>query len=112
MTPQRDDKEQWAPKLISQLAAYKLDTPLQPWDMMTIAQVLPEGANLCDALFVPYADFEVRDRKCGLLLCLGLTNEELQSCQTVDCEPIIDKLNEAGEYPFTTPQRESAIKAE
>ena len=110
MICQRDDQQDWAPTLISQLAAYTLEVPLQPWDTMTIAPALPDDSNISDALFVPYAEFEVRTKKCGLLLCLGLTEAELNYCRTVDCDPVIDKLKEAGEYPFTTPGRASVIE--
>lgn len=107
MICQRDEKSDWPPNLISQLAAYTLNIPLQPWDTMTIAPALPKGSKIYDALFVPYASFKVRRKKCGLLLCLGLTNEELEFCRAVDCDPVIDKLKEVGEYPFTNPKRQS-----
>jgi hypothetical protein len=108
MICQGDDSQEWAPHLISQLAAYTLEVPLQPWDTMTISPAIPDGSNIVDALFVPFAEFEVRSTKCGLLLVLGLTQPELDYC-AVDCDPVIDKLKEAGEYPFTTLDRQSVM---
>ena len=110
MICQRDDTRDWAPVLIAQLAAYTLEVPLQPWDTMTIAPALPDDSEMTDALFVPFTEFEVRSTKCGLLLVLGLTQAELDYC-AIDCDPVIDKLKKAGEYPFTTLGRQSVIES-
>ena len=109
MICQRDEKQEWAANLISRLAAYTLERPLEPWDTMSVAGALPRKSKISSLLFVPYAEFSVLRRKCGVLLCLGLTDSELRYCYSNDCDPVIAELKKAREFPFTDLRRRSVI---
>jgi hypothetical protein len=73
---QRNDIE-WGANLISRLACYTLDVPLQPGETMDIGSAVPAGSTIAALLFCEYAEFRVRDRRAGLLLCIGITQAEL-----------------------------------
>lgn len=104
------DEEEWGPELISRLAYYTLESALEPGDTMDIASAVPDGATITGLLFFEYARFEVRDRRAGLLLCVGITAEELKACRKGRREQVVAALKEAGVYPYTDLFRESVLK--
>ena len=76
----RDD-EDWGANIISRLAYYTLDAKLNPGETMDIAEAVPEGSTISAFLFFGYGKFKVRSSKAGLLLCLGITADELEHCR-------------------------------
>ena len=60
-------------------------------------------------LFLEYARFKVLERDAGLLLCIGITQEELD-VKTEQGSSVVDqKLKERGVYPYTDLNRQSAF---
>lgn len=51
----------------------------------------------------------VRKRKAGLLLCVGITSDELELCRAGKREMVEKALKAAKVYPFTDLYRESVI---
>ncbi len=111
MICQRDDAE-WGANIISQLANYTLEAVLQPGDTMDIGPATPEGSTLAAFLFCEYARFEVRGRRAGLLLCLGITEDELEACRKGRHIEVEAALRSAGTYPFTDLFRKSVLERE
>lgn len=101
--------EAWAPSLISWLAKYTIHEVLQPWDSMEIGLALPKPTDLTTLLFVPYGQIEVGKKAANLLLCLGITADEIAFCRESDCDLLLDRLKSEGHYPFTDLKRASVL---
>jgi hypothetical protein len=106
----RDDDE-WGPDLISKLAYYTLEAELKTGDTMDIGPATPDGSTIAALLFFDYARFEVRGKKAGLLLCIGITADELEACRKGRRAEVEQALKKAGVYPYTDLYRESVLKA-
>jgi hypothetical protein len=109
MIAHRDDND-WGPNVISRLARYTSDASLSPGDTMEIAGVPPKGSTITGFLFLEYARFTYRDRDAGLLLCLGVTEDELQLCKAGGRDKVIAALKAAQVYPYTDLSRPSALR--
>lgn len=104
----RDD-EAWGASLISRLAHYTLEARLDPGETMDIGPAAPEGSTIAAFLFFNYAQFEVKGEEAGLLLCVGITAEELELCHAGERERVERRLKAAKIYPFTDLYRESVL---
>ncbi len=104
----RDD-ETWGPELISRLAYYTLDTALELGETMGIASTVPSGSSISALMFLELAKFEVRARPSGVLLCIGITSEELALCQSGRSDEVASALRSKGVYPYTDLFRESQV---
>ena len=105
----RDD-EAWGPNLISQLAHYTLEAELNPGETMDIGPATPPGSTIAALLFLEYARFTVRGKQAGLLLCLGITKDELKVCRKGRHQEIVEALKKANVFPYTDLSRPSAVK--
>jgi hypothetical protein len=103
------DGEQWGPNLISRLAHYTLQAELNPGETMDIGSIKPEEATISALLFFDYARFKVKGREAGLLLCVGITADELNACLNGRRAEVEESLKKAGIYPFTDLYRRSVL---
>ncbi len=108
MICQRDDVE-WGASIISRLAHYTLQAALNPGDTMEIGSAVPEGSTVTALLFFDYTRFKVRGRRAGLLLCIGITGDELKVCRAGRRVEVEEALKSAGVYPFTELTRKSVL---
>lgn len=99
----------WAPQLISNLAKYTVDAVLSPNDTMDIGSALPQPTQLEAFLYVPYAKITVDDKKAGILLCLGITQDELSFVREHGPDELLSHLKQAGVFPFTDLSRQSVL---
>ncbi len=101
----------WAATLVSRLAKYTLEEVLDPGQTMDIATAMPKGSNVAALLFaepsLPQNEFSVLGERAGLLLCLGITVDELQACFRGEASDIVGALRTAGVFPFTDLRRDS-----
>ncbi len=104
----RDDDETGM-RIISQLASYTLDNPINPGETMSIGDAAPEDSTITAFLFFDYARIRVLDQAAGLLLCLGITSEELKACRSGHRERVEKALRETQVYPYTIWHRESVV---
>ena len=104
----REDPE-WGQNVIGQLAYYTLKAPLNPGETMDIGSAVPVGATIAAFLFCDYGRFRVRDLDAGLLLCVGITAEELAECRPGNRVQVEVGLKESGVFPFTDLYRESVL---
>jgi hypothetical protein len=104
----RDD-EPWGANVISRLAYYTLEAKLNPGETMDIASAVPDDSTIAAFLFCDYGNFKVRGRKAGLLLCVGITADELKACRAGKREKVEKALKAAQVYPFTDLGRNSAL---
>ena len=98
----------WPPATISRLATYCLDTPIRPGETMDIASAVPQPSAIQAFLFSDYGHFALNGKRCGVLLCLGITAEELQRCFEHGTTVVLEQLRGDGVYPFTDLDRESS----
>jgi len=105
----RDD-EDWGPAIISRLAHYTLEAKLEPGDTMDIGSATPEGSTIVAFLFAEYARFEVTGKKAGLLLCVGITKDELNACRKGRRADVEEALKKRGVYPYTDLYRDSVLR--
>ncbi len=95
-------EEPWAAKLISQLARYTFDAALNPGETMD-CPVFP-GGRLKGLLFASpalRAPFQFGGTNFDLLLCLGITADELRRCRSKGSTGVVADLEARGVFPFT-----------
>ena len=100
---------EWGPGIIGRLAYYTLSTPLNPGETMGLGPSAPKGSTIAAFLFLKYAAFMVRRREAGLLLCIGITKDELDVCFEKGSSEVEQKLKEKGVYPYTELTRRSVF---
>ena len=104
----RDDSD-WGPDIISQLAHYTCESAINPNETMGIGEATPDGSTIAALLFSDYGRFKVRGRECGLLMCTGITAEELRVCRNGDTELVLNALRDQYVYPFTDLARDTVV---
>jgi len=109
MIAHRGDNE-WGPNIISKLARYTCDARLEPGHTMEIGPVVPPGSAIAAFLFTDYARFKIKGENAGLLLCLGITADELKACRSGKRDDVFARLKRAGVYPYTDLFRNSMMQ--
>lgn len=100
----------WASDLISKLGHYTTEAVLAPNDTMDIGPALPRPTELTSFLFLPFSKIRVDGKDAAVMLCLGITADELEFIQDHDVEDLVEKLKERKIYPFTDPKRTSVLE--
>ncbi len=101
-----------APNLLSKLGQYTLKTVLQPGASMDIGTFF--GDSTLRALLFTHpgdspAQFVLEEQPCSLLLCLGITLEELAFKKNHGPASLLERLRTAGVFPYTVPDRASVV---
>jgi len=109
MIAHRDDDD-WGPNVIARLARYTCDARLDPGDTMEIGPAAPKGSTIAGFLFCEYARFTFRGQDAGLLLCLGITADELDRCRNGGRDEVLTALKAAGVYPYTDLSRPTVLR--
>ena len=102
-------EESWGPNIIGQLAHYTLETALEPGQTMDIGPATPEGSTIAAFLFCDFARITVRNENAGILLCVGITENELDYCRNGGRQQIESLLKSNEMYPFTDLTRKSVV---
>jgi hypothetical protein len=102
-------EEKWGSQIISSLAYYTLDARVEPGQTMDLGPSAPAGSMICAFLFSDFGRFFVRGRRAGLLLCIGITADELSACREGDLKVVEARLRSKSVYPFTDFQRKSVL---
>ncbi|HET6828732.1 MAG TPA: suppressor of fused domain protein [Ramlibacter sp.] len=104
----RDD-ERWGPNIISRLANYVFESPLNPGETMDIGSAVPQGSSVAAFLFHDLARFEFRGEPAGVLLCIGITEDELDACRDGRTDQVLEALRANGVFPYTDLRRRSVL---
>lgn len=100
-----------ASSLISQLAQYSCDECLSVGETMDCDWF--SESNVVGFLFVQPettpSQFELYNRYFSLLLCVGITQAELEECQRGNSDLVLQKLKQSKVFPFTDLHRASVI---
>ena len=103
---------QWGADLISRLAHYTLEAALEPDETMSIDGAVPQGSAVSALLFTKVADLDVGGVTAGVLLCVGITDDELAYAHEHEPGTLLARLKEAAVYPFTELNRASVIRGQ
>lgn len=99
-----------AASFVSQLAGYTCHEILEPGATMDIGGYFGDDA-LRAMVFAnatePASAFDVCGQRCGLLLCVGITETELSFARAHGSAPLLALLKEQGVFPYTIPGRAS-----
>jgi hypothetical protein len=101
--------EVWGAEVISALAYYTLEARVEPGQTMDLGPSAPKGSRLTAFLFDAFATFEMAGQRAGVLLCIGITSDELAACRRGRRERVLKALKSKGVYPFTDPGRRSVL---
>jgi hypothetical protein len=101
-----------APSLISNLAKYTLEAVLQPGESMDIGTYF--GDSTLRALLFTHPGnsptrFTLEGQQCGLLLCVGITKDELDFKTANGSTALLERLRAASVFPYTIPDRVSVV---
>lgn len=89
----------WAADLISNLARYTAEAVLSPYDTLDAGPAFPPPTALSTLLFLPYATLNVDGQEASVMLCVGITAEELQFVRDHSVEDLVSRLTARQEYP-------------
>lgn len=104
------NEEEWGPNLISELAYCTLDTSINSGETMGIgAYALPEN-TIKAIIFDAYAGFYIESKKYGLMLAIGITEDELEWAKRHGGSELVRKLKERGIVPMTDLKRKSIFE--
>ena len=98
------------PNLLSRLAYTTVESTLNPGDTLDITSGAMDSSTLAALLLVEHARFKVLDCNAGLLLCVGITADELAFVRVHGHTELLNKLKSAGVYPYTEPFRKSVLQ--
>jgi hypothetical protein len=101
---------QQASELISKLACYTCEAELEPGETMDIGSFLSDSSIRALLFTHPRNEpvhFEFFGMRYGLLLCIGITAEELAFKQEHDSESLLALLRAYRIFPYTIPNRPS-----
>jgi hypothetical protein len=97
-----------AADFVSRLAGYTCEAELEVGETMDI-EAFFEDSTLRAVLFAKPDDlvteFMFLDQRYGLLLCIGITSEELAFARERGSEELLALLKQHGVFPYTTPDR-------
>jgi hypothetical protein len=100
-----------AADLISRLARYTCDAVLEPGETMDLQTFFGSGSTIRALLFAHSNDepirFEFLGKRYGLLLCIGITADELAFKRANGSAKLLGLLKQHGVFPYTIPDRPS-----
>jgi len=101
---------QKAGDLISKLARYTCEAELEPGETMDLGAFFGDSTLRALLFWHPGnepAHFEFLGQRYGLLLCVGITAEELAFKKKLGSEDLVALLKAHGVFPYTIPNRPS-----
>ena len=105
----RDDLSK-AADFISRLACYTCDAILEPGQTMDIGEFFGDS-TIRAVVFTTFSEskahFKLREETCGVLLCIGITSDELEVARSQGSEKVLQDLKEKDVFPYTIPNRPS-----
>lgn len=101
--------EDWGAAVVSALAYYTLDAQLQPGHTLDLGPSAPKASAVSAFLFDELVSFEISGRPAGVLVCIGITTDELSACRQGRRDAVLKGLKSNGIYPFTDLGRGSVL---
>lgn len=104
------NENDWGPNIISKLARYTCDALLQPGQTMDIGPAVPAKSTISGFFFDDFKRMKFGGADAGLLLCIGLTADELAACRQGKRQKVYDALIAQKFFPYTDLFRPSVLK--
>lgn len=102
------EMKSWGANLVSKLSYFTLETSLNSGETMDLGgNFAVDDSEIKALIFSKYAEFKVYGKKFGILLMVGITEDEVEWAKENGGENLIKKLKEAGVYPVTDFKRKS-----
>jgi hypothetical protein len=101
-----------AAEIISRLARYTCDARLEASQTMDIRDFFGDGTIRAFFFCHPEDEpirFELNGQPCSVLLCVGITSDELEFKMKKGPEALLTLLKDKGIFPFTEPDRASVV---
>ena len=102
--------QKWGPNLISALSYYTLDSSINSGETMDIGGFASSENTVKAIIFDKYAGFNIGLKKFGLMLVLGITEDELEWKRRYGGSKLIEELKAKNIYPFTDLMRKSILE--
>jgi len=103
-------EQEWGPNLISNLSYYTLESSINSGETMSIGTYAMSENTIKAIVFNKYASFKIGLKKYGLMLVLGITEDELEWAKKNSGEKLIERLKEKNIYPITELKRKSIFE--
>ena len=103
------NNEDWGAGVIGALAYYTLDARIDPGHTMDLGPSIPKGSRITGFLFDTLANIEMMGHRAGVLLCIGITSDELAACRRGEHDRVLAALKSKQVYPFTDLDRRSVL---
>jgi hypothetical protein len=101
-----------AAKLVSQLGKHSMTNCLDAGETMSIGSYFADktirALIFCHVSETP-AVFKLSRKRCGLLLCIGITESELAFKTRHGSAALLAKLKDTHVFPYTKPNRDSIV---
>ena len=112
-SPLAKEQLQKAADLISRLARYTCEATLEAGETMDLGTLFGEDSTIRGLLFAhpgeQPAHFAFLGNCYGLLLCIGITAEELAFKHANGSDGLLAALKQQGVFPYTIPDRLSVV---
>jgi hypothetical protein len=105
------DENDWGPNIISKLARYTCDAVLQPGQTMDIDSAVPAKSTIAGFFFDDFKRMKFAGADAGVLLCIGLTADEVIACRKGKRQMVYDALIAQKVFPYTDLNRLSVLKS-
>ena len=106
----QETENEWGPSLIGNLSYYTLDASINSGETMGIGvYALPEN-TVKAVIFDKYSTFRIGFKKYGLMLLIGITEDELEWAKRNGGVKLLEKLKEKNIYPITDLKRRSIFQ--
>ena len=105
-------EEKRAPEIIARLARYTCDAKITAGETMDIGDFFGDRSIRAFVFCHPEDEpvrFELNQRSCGVLLCVGITKDELRMKMKNGSDALLTLLKEKRVFPFTEPNRTSVV---
>jgi len=100
----------WGANVISHLARYTCDAVLQPGETMDIGSAVPPKSTISAFFFDDFKRMKYDGKDAGILLCIGLTSDEVKACRRGQRQQVYDALVAQKVFPYTNLFRQSVLK--
>ena len=109
MIAHKEDSK-WGSNLISNLSYYTLDASINSGETMDIGTYALLENTVKAIIFDKYDTFRIGTMEYGLMLIIGITEDELEWAKRNRGVKLLEKLKEENIYPFTDLKRRSIFQ--
>ncbi|MES9901482.1 MAG: suppressor of fused domain protein [Sedimenticola sp.] len=103
------EKSDFGPDLICPLSYYTQEASLNSGETMGLPEDMTKGTNIKAIIFDCYKKFKVGNIDAGVMLIIGITEDELAYKTKFNGKRLIRKLKNNNVYPYTDFKRTSVV---